>query len=250
MSLNSSLDETLREAIEPFIDKGLIVAVLQVLKSGKEATVYACRGGARIGGRLVAVKVYRPLEHRQFRNDSAYRAGRVILSGRVKRAVASGSEFGKEAAFGMWKGHEAVYLRELHAAGLDVPRVLDSEGSAIVMQYLGDEEGAAPQLRSVRLSEEQAARTWHRMVQAVRRMMSINRVHGDLSPYNLLWFEEKPWIIDVPQMMDPRENPNARTMLERDLENLWKYMGKFTAVPDPWKLADAIWWEWKEGRLG
>src|SRR5882757_3585750 len=50
-----SLDETLYESIQPFIDKGLVTDVLQMLKSGKEATVFSCRGGPRLGGRLVAV---------------------------------------------------------------------------------------------------------------------------------------------------------------------------------------------------
>lgn len=247
MSFNSSLDETLRDSIAPFIDKGLLTEVLQVLKSGKEATVYACRGGARLGGRLVAVKVYRPAEHRQFRADTAYRAGRVILSGRVRRAVNNGSDFGREAAFAMWHTHEAIYLRELHAAGVDVPRVIDVEGSAIAMQYLGDEAGPAPQLRSVRLSAPEAAHAWERVVGSVRKMLTLNRVHGDLSPYNLLWHEGRPWVIDVPQMVDPRQNPNARTFLERDLENVHRYLSRFASLQDPWKLAGTLWRRWKEG---
>jgi len=249
MSLNVSLDEVLRESISVYVDKGLISEIVSVLKSGKEATVYCCRGGSRLGGRLLAVKVYRPLEHRQFRNDTAYREGRVILSGRVRRAVANRSEFGKQAAFGMWYGMEAGYLRELHAAGIDVPRVIDAEGNSIVMEFLGDESGAAPQLRSVRLSEPQARAAWDRILWNVRRMLALNRIHGDLSPYNLLWHDNRIWVIDVPQMVDPRENPNARTMLERDLENVQRYLSKFTELPDPWKLAGGLWWRWKEGTL-
>lgn len=249
MSIHLSLDETLREAISVYFDKGLITEVISVLKSGKEATVYACRAGPRLGGRTLAVKVYRSLEHRQFRNDSAYREGRVILSGRVRRAVASRSEFGKQAAFGMWQGMEAAYLRELHAAGVDVPRVIDSEGSTIVMAFIGHGDDPAPQLRSVRLTEPEACRVWERVVWNVRRMLAMNRIHGDLSPYNILWHEGRPWIIDVPQMVDPRENPNARTFLERDLEHVQRHLGRFAPLPDPWKLGAHLWWQWKEGRL-
>jgi RIO kinase 1 len=105
-----SLDETLNEAIAPLIDKRLITEVLQLLKSGKEATVYCCRGGPRVRGQLLAVNVCRPMEHRQFRNDAVYRQGRVITSGRVRRAVDNGSEFGKKGAFGMWVGTEWGHL--------------------------------------------------------------------------------------------------------------------------------------------
>ena len=253
MSLNLSLDEVLRQSIETYLDSGLIAAVLTVLKSGKEATVYCCRGGSRIGGRLLAVKVYRPLEHRHFRNDSAYRQGRIILSGRVRRAVNARSEFGKQAAFGMWYSMEAGYLRELHAAGIDVPRVIAAEGNSIVMEFLGDESDGipqpAPQLRSVRLTPEQATATWHRITHSVGRMLALNRIHGDLSPYNLLWHHHRAFIIDVPQMVDPRENPNARSMLERDLENVHRYLSRFTPLPDPWKLAAHLWHHWKEATL-
>ena len=242
-----SLDETLNESIQPFIDRGLIAEVLQLLKSGKEATVYSCRGGPRMPGRLLALKIYRPMEHRQFRNDAVYRQGRVITSGRVRRAVNNGSDFGKEAACGMWVGMEWAHLSQLHTAGLDVPRPIEMAGSAIVMSYLGDETSPAPQLRSVKLTEAHAAEVWDRVVWNVERMLSFNRIHGDLSPYNLLWYENRAWIIDVPQMIDPRENPNARMLLERDLENVWRYCSKFTTLPSPWKLSDALWSRWKRG---
>jgi RIO kinase 1 len=247
-----SLDEVLRASIEVFVDKGLIKEVVQVLKSGKEATVYACRGSSRVGGRMLAVKVYRPLTHRQFRNDSAYRQGRVILDSRVRRAVEGGGRFGKSAAFGMWYAHESHYLRELHAAGVRVPRVVDVEDNAIVMEYVGTEEGPAPQLRSVRLTAQEAKGVWGEMTRSAERMLSLNRVHGDLSPYNVLWHGGEAWIIDVPQMVDPRENPNARTMLERDLENIWRYCSKFVGAEelgDPWKVAGRMWGRWREGVL-
>jgi RIO kinase 1 len=242
-----SLDESLIESIQPFIDRGLISEVIQLLKSGKEATVYSCRGGPRMPGRLLAVKIYRPMEHRQFRNDAVYRQGRVIVSGRTRRAVDNGSAFGKQAAFGMWVGMEWGHLRELHAAHLDVPRPIEMAGNAIVMSYLGDETSPAPQLRSVKLTETQAIDTWDRIVWNVQRMLSLNRIHGDLSPYNLLWHDDHAWIIDVPQMVDPRENPNARMLLERDLENVWKFCSKFRTLPSPWKTADALWARWKKG---
>ena len=244
-----SLDETLRDFVQPLIDKGLITDVLHVLKSGKEATVFACRGSSRIGCRLLACKVYRPLEHRHFRDDSAYRAGRVILNGRTRRAVNNGSEFGKAAAFGMWVGTEWSNLRELHAAGIDVPRPIDRDEHAIVLEYIGDESSAAPQLRSVKLSRSEAAACWNRILENVTRMLQNNRIHGDLSPYNILWHETRPWIIDVPQMIDARMNPNARDMLTRDLENVHRHLLRFCTLPDPWRLADNLWRAFTEGRL-
>lgn len=247
-----SLDETLLDSIQPFFDKGLITDILQELKSGKEATVFACAGGPRLRGRMVAVKVYRELEHRQFRSDAAYRAGRDLgrlLSKRTARAISNKSDFGKEAAFGMWVATEWQHLSELHSLGLPVPRPLDRTEKAIAMDYLGDAAAPAPQLRSVKLAEGDALRTWDRLANAVKRMLTHNRIHGDLSPYNVLWWESNPWIIDVPQMIDPREHPTAREFLTRDLENLWTYLKRYAPLPDPWRLADALWHRWREGTL-
>ena len=245
-----SLDQTLTDSIAPLIDRGLISDVLQLLKSGKEATVYCCRGGPRLPNQLLAVKVYRPAEHRHFRNDAAYRQGRVIPSGRVRRAVDNGSAFGKQAAFGLWVGTEWGHLNALRDAGLDVPRPIDTAEHVIAMDYLGDgPDRPAPQLRSVRLTPKQATDVWDRLVWNVGRMLALDRVHGDLSPYNLLWHDGLAWIIDVPQMVDPRENPNARSMLDRDLENVWRYCSKFAPLPDPWRVANHLWDQWRLGRL-
>jgi len=48
-------------------------------------------------------------------------------------------------------------------------------------------------------------------------------VHCDLSAYNVLWWDDKPWIIDFPQAVDIRHNPNWREFYERDLRNIRKY---------------------------
>jgi RIO kinase 1 len=88
------------EALGAFIDQGTIDDVLGVVKSGKEATVYACR--APDGG-LIAAKVYRSRNVRNFSNASAYQVGRLRnMARRQQRAILSGSRAGREMAFGKW----------------------------------------------------------------------------------------------------------------------------------------------------
>ena len=48
--------ELLAEALEPFIEDGLLADVLYPIKSGKEATVYCCSAGPRIKADFVAAK--------------------------------------------------------------------------------------------------------------------------------------------------------------------------------------------------
>ena len=61
--------------LEPFFLEGLITDVLAQLKSGKEASVFLCRGGKASGAALVAVKSYRDRLHRDFRNRATYQHG-------------------------------------------------------------------------------------------------------------------------------------------------------------------------------
>ncbi len=252
-----SLDEALLDSIAPFQDKGLLGDVLMELKSGKEATVYVCAGGPRArSGTYLAVKIYRPPEHRQFKDDGLYRAGVTITNPRTRRAMEGRTSFGKEALFGSWVGREWANLSLLHQNNLCVPRPIDHSDTAIIMEYLCDELGdppsPSPQLRSVKLTEPQASACWDDVVWSVETLLRLNRVHGDLSPYNLLWHAargqpHRPWIIDVPQMIDARENPNAFELLSRDLENVYKYLSRYAALPDPWKLAGSLWSRFKRG---
>jgi len=51
-------------------------------------------------------------------------------------------------------------------------------------------------------------------------------VHGDLSAYNILWWQGEAIIIDFPQSVDLYKNPNAPRLLARDLQNLVRYFSK------------------------
>jgi RIO kinase 1 len=116
--------ETLEDALDPFIADGLITEVLYPIKSGKEATVYCCRAGTALDSEFVAAKVYKPKAIRSFRDDSVYRAGRVILDRRARRAAAKRTDFGQQVQSALWTNHEWSVLKTLHAAGADVPRPL------------------------------------------------------------------------------------------------------------------------------
>src|SRR5262245_4933412 len=90
------------EWFEPLSTDGLITEVLMPLKSGKEASVHLCRGGASLGHELVAVKAYHPRERRGFRNDAVYKNGRVILKARDRRAVEKKTAFGRDFDDATW----------------------------------------------------------------------------------------------------------------------------------------------------
>jgi RIO kinase 1 len=66
-------------------------------------------------------------------------------------------------------------------------------------------------------------------------------VHGDLSPYNVLYREGRPIIIDFPQAVDPRFNSNALELLERDIDRICAYVRRFGMEVDAWRLSRELW---------
>lgn len=202
-------------------DAGLIDEVLFEVKSGKEATVYCCRAKYE----LVAAKVYRDLATRGFRNSAVYQAGRVHLarSGRAKRAAENRSAFGQEMEQALWIDHEWCLLQRLHDAGLDVPRPVARGERAILMPFLGDENSPAPMLHQVELEGAMAAIVVDRLLWNIESMLDAHVVHGDLSPFNIMWHHGGPIIIDLPQSVDPRLNPAARSLLHRDVTNVCEW---------------------------
>src|SRR5688572_3366507 len=165
-------DDLLSSSLEDFFERNLITEVIQILKSGKEATVCCCRAHANLGGGLLAAKIYRPLEHRSFKNDQMYRHGKGFhygkdeRGGRYARALANKSDFGREVQLGSWSSFEWENIKHLFDIGADVPRPIaqSHSGSAILMQYIGDHSSPAPQLRTLRLTPQQANHVYARIL--------------------------------------------------------------------------------------
>jgi RIO kinase 1 len=237
--------ETLEDALEPFFADGLIDEVVYPIKSGKEATVYCCRAGAGLPAELVAAKVYKPLAHRSFRNDSVYREGRVILDQRAKRAAAKRTGFGQKVQSSTWTNHEWEVLRMLHAAGADVPTPLAHSSGAILLEFVGDTAGAAPVLKEVKLKSIEAEEVFERLLDNIQLWLAWNIVHADLSPYNVLYHAGSPVVIDFPQACDPRFNGNAFNLLVRDIQNLAHFFERFGVHRDAFALADRYWSVWE-----
>jgi len=111
------------ESFEHFLDEGLVERHLKPLKHGKEASVHLFRANPRTTGEdLVALKLYHPLDRRDFRDESVYRDGEFIKERRVRTALAQKTKFGREVQGGLWVSREWETLRTLFADGAPVPR--------------------------------------------------------------------------------------------------------------------------------
>jgi RIO kinase 1 len=79
----------------------------------------------------------------------------------------------------------------------------------------------------------------------VQLWLACNLVHGDLSPYNVLFQAGSPVVIDFPQACDPRFNSNAFKLLVRDIENLARFFARLGVQRDSFALADRYWSAWE-----
>ncbi len=81
--------------------------------------------------------------------------------------------------------------------------------------------------------------------------MRENVVHADLSAFNILYASGKLTIIDLPQAVDPRTNPSAPKLLERDLRNVLRYFARYNVGldEDPSTMARKLWDLWRYGQL-
>jgi RIO kinase 1 len=234
------------DPIAHFLDEGLVTDVVRIIKTGKEASVHLCQADPAVaGGPLVALKVYHPLNRRDFRDESLYRDGEWIKERRVRAALAKKTRFGRELQGSLWVGREWDTLRSLWAIGAPVPRPIAAIGDAILMDYLGDEETPAPQLRSVRLDADEGAELFRQLVRAIELMLFANVVHGDLSPYNVLVWEGRAVVIDLPQAIDPRKNRHARGMLERDVARICEHLARYGVDASARDLVADLWTGWE-----
>ena len=74
-------------------------------------------------------------------------------------------------------------------------------------------------------------------------------MHGDLSEFNVLMDKDGPVIIDLPQVVDAAANNHAKSMFERDINNLAEYYGQFAPELRDSQYAKEIWALYQEGNL-
>lgn len=233
----------------PFYEDHVILDVVRQVKGGKEATVYCCRAHPSTGVDWIAAKVYRPRAFRNLRNDAVYRKGREVIGeegkqvrGRRERlAMEKKTDFGQKLRHTTWLANEFETLRRLHAAGADVPKPFAQSENAILMEYVGDERLNAPTLNQVSVGGRHAHALFDHLMHNVELMLAHDRVHADLSAYNVLYWNGGIKIIDFPQAVDPYVNPEAFRLFSRDVERLCQYFARYGIAADAADIARDLW---------
>jgi len=205
---------TVEQALEDLIRFGALDEVAGCIKAGKESDVFL--GVKR--GMYVAIKVY--LVYSSFKRRSEYGF--------------KGSRSDRIWQIYEWAEREYRYLRRAFNAGVLVPAPILIWGNILLMRFIGEDGVPAPKLLEVEISNPDEV--LNEIVENLRRLYwKAELVHGDLSPYNILLYKDKPFLIDFPQAVD-RRMPGVETLcdelLRRDINRVCRYFKKLGVDAD------------------
>ena len=178
---------------------------------GKEAHVFH---GTDPEGRSVAVKIFHT-SNAVFKNLMQYIEGDPRFGGLRRR---------HRDLVDIWVRKEHRNLMRLHRWGLPVPQPLAIQKNVLVMDYLGTESQPSPKLRDVHIEHPQAV--YDEMLEFLAvAWQKAELVHGDFSPFNILWHGNAPIVIDVGQAVI-QHHPKAKEFLVRDVTRLVEWANK------------------------
>jgi RIO kinase 1 len=222
--LDEFFDHSTLLTISRLVSRRMFDSIDFPISTGKEGGVFR----ATVGEELRAVKIYR-IGNTVFRNLPPHALEEL-------RREASARNYG--GLIFAWTRREHTILGRLLDAGVRAPRPYGHLRNVLVMEFIGTAEGAAPRVKDATIDDPAAF--YEDLVKEIGTMTRTAKlVHGDLSPYNTLYHEGKVVLIDVAQAI-PSTHPQARQLIERDLANFAKFLGRLGYPIDPVDFLAAV----------
>jgi RIO kinase 1 len=224
-TLDEVFDKSTLLLLGKLISDKIINSVDFPISTGKEAIVFRATTPSQS---FVAIKIYRT-SNMTFKHISKYIDG----DPRFHSANKSRREIVYE-----WTNKEYKNLERLQKVKVLAPSPLKRIKNILVMEYLGKQEHPAPLLKDVALTNPK--KTFRKIVSFITQMYTkADMVHADLSAYNILFYQKKPYLIDLGQGV-LLEHPQAREFLKRDIHNIVTYFKKFNIHSDENKIFEQI----------
>ena len=212
-----SFDWVDRRVFDQVFDRLTLMALYKLMKTGvidtldfpvargKEAHVFH---GTSLAGEPVAVKIFHT-SNAVFKNLVQYIEGDPRFTG-LRRKHRDLVE--------VWVRKEHRNLTRLARWGLNVPLPRGIHKNVLIMDYIGTETSPSPKLREVLVDDPQSV--YDDLIEFLAVSWQKGKlVHGDFSPYNILWHDGRAKVIDVGQgVVD--SHPKSQEFLVRDVTRL------------------------------
>lgn len=214
------LDPKTRRILFQMINSGIVSEINGTISTGKEANVYhavAASEDPDTPDTQVAIKVYKT-SILVFKDREKYVTGEF----RFRKGFNKGDN---RAMVKLWAEKEMRNLKRIHASGIPCPEPLYLRRHVLGMTFIGDSKGkAAPRLKDIQFEDENPAARWRSVYVDILAYMRIllqqcKLVHADLSEYNILYYKNKPYIIDVSQSVEG-DHPRSLDFLRMDIKNV------------------------------
>lgn len=224
------LDPRTRMILLQMINRNIVSEVNGCVSTGKEANVYHATSiiedeDGREPPKIVqrAIKIYKT-SILVFKDRDKYMTG----DNRFRQGFNKSSN---RAMVKVWAEKEMRNLKRLYAAGIPTPEPIFLRSHVLLMSFVGDRKGwSAPRLRDIEFQGTDASEQWRDVyfqVLSYYRIMfqKCRLVHGDLSEYNMLYYKDKLWIIDVSQSVE-HDHPRSLEFLRMDIKNVSDFFAR------------------------
>jgi len=199
------IDSRTRIMLQGFLNADIFSCVNGAISTGKEAVVFHAENA---DGAEFAVKIFKTtlneFKNRQEYVEGEHRFRHVPLKQNPRRLIR------------LWAEKELRNLKRIERVGLRCAKAVLLKRHILVTEFIGKNGVAAPKLRDAVLSTAQLLSAFQQMALMTRAMFQqCLLVHCDWSEYNVLWFEENLYIIDLAQGVDI-SHTHALRFLQRD----------------------------------
>lgn len=209
------LDPRTRVILVKLMNNGCFTEINGCISTGKEANVYHALTAK---GASLAIKIYKT-SILVFKDREKYIQGEF----RFRKGYCKSNP---RKLIKLWAEKEIRNLKRIHQSGIPCPEPILVKTNVLVMEFLGENMVPAPRLRNAELTTEQLSQVYLDLVMMMRRLYhECKLIHADLSEYNLLYWKEKLWVIDVSQSIE-HDHPYALDFLRRDIYNVNQYFHK------------------------
>uniref|UniRef100_A0A0E0Q4D2 Serine/threonine-protein kinase RIO1 n=1 Tax=Oryza rufipogon TaxID=4529 RepID=A0A0E0Q4D2_ORYRU len=213
--VHKAIDPRTRMVLFKMLNRGVFNTINGCISTGKEANVYHA---SKADGQELAIKVYKTSvlvfkdRDRYVHGDYRFRHG--YCKHNPRKMVKT------------WAEKEMRNLLRVGAAGIRCPKPLLLRLHVLVMEFIGKGGWAAPRLKDAALSDDKLRESYFELITTMRTLyQKCKLVHGDLSEYNILYFEGHLYIIDVSQSVD-LDHPSALEFLKEDCLHVTDFFKK------------------------